>query len=256
MFSHPGRNYWLTCIIITLVLLCNFSSRDSFAGVCTLPNSGIGGTGLQTDNSGIGGTGDIANGSGIGGTGLQDNNRGIGGTGDIANGSGVGGTGLHDNGSGIGGTGKPGIITGTLTGFGSLCVNGFEIFYQPETLLLINGKKGSTQELAIGQLVSVNVTWFGDKISADQIQIKYAVTGPVSEINSQQNQLKVLNQLILLRPDAPVIDKQGLLTSIEQIQPGDFVSISGLRSLSGLLIASRIKKTEPSNIVSITGPVS
>src|SRR5947207_877487 len=68
------------------------------------------------------------------------------------NGDGLGGTGiqtaqLNRRGDGIGGTG----ILGTITGFGSIIVNGRELEFNTSTAVASDGRPASLQELRVGQ---------------------------------------------------------------------------------------------------------
>ena len=128
------KNFTHSCLAILITLL----SLSANANPCD--DGGIGGTGIPLSR-GIGGTGITANTSaGIGGTGISSAQAGIGGTG-VTN-KGIGGTGLEAN-SGIGGTG----IVGVITGFGSICVNGLELFYFTDTPVDLDGKKISSEAL-------------------------------------------------------------------------------------------------------------
>jgi hypothetical protein len=105
---------WLCAIVV-------FATQPVIAvaaPACLAPLGGVGGTGAIVEG-GVGGTGNTVSPTkgGVGGTGKSER---------PANG-GVGGTGLQAG--GVGGTG----IVGTITGFGSVCVNGLEVEYDHST---------------------------------------------------------------------------------------------------------------------------
>ncbi len=200
-------------------------------------------------------------GSGIGGTGtpaLLNNNSGIGGTGSPltkTNGSGIGGTGAIANSSGIGGTGQKAdkqasIIIGTITGFGSICVNGIEIHYTPSTPVHANGEASNVGQLALGQVVSANVSGTGNEVYAKDINVINIVAGPVTDINPQLQQLTVLGQKVYLSGKTYLPQDTIKLTNI---QKGSFIRISGLRQADGGIVASRIAHSNSTNNVQITG---
>src|SRR5580698_2173075 len=69
---------------------------------------------------------------------------------------GIGGTGAPSNGPamadrGIGGTG----IVGTITGFGSVFVNGLEVAYAPGTPMTVDGVAEPDAALRVGQLEAI-----------------------------------------------------------------------------------------------------
>jgi hypothetical protein len=249
LFAH----FWLRKVSTVLVLLLTLftTSHGMAAGVCDINGgSGIGGTGYPIPNSGLGGTGSPAINNGIGGTGKPLQKHGTG--------SGIGGTGQVAYNNGIGGTGQPvqqaGLIEGTITGFGSICVNGIEIHYTANTPLNIDGQPTKSHDaLAIGQVVSVGVSGVGQEVTANKIHIVHAARGPISAIDFTNGQMIVMGQTVQLPPQ---VDPS---SSFNGLQMGDFVSISGLRTAKGNIVASRVDKQPirpavPS--VSLSGRVS
>ncbi len=180
----------------------------------------------------------------IGGTGKTAD---IGGTGKTAEIGGTGKTAANDesDGSGIGGTG----IIGTITAFGSICVNGIRIQYDRDTPLLINGRRGDTRQLAIGQVVAVGVTSRKGRIAARQIHIRYAVRGPVSSIDRHGRRLRILGQTIQIPAH--------LRLDLKAVRPGSYLNVSGLRNQQGTLIASYIgRQRKTARAVYLHGPVT
>ncbi len=236
-------------------------SHSAVADICDLSNgSGIGGTGAiaYISHNGIGGSGKPASKSQhkrITNPLLFDNS--IGGTGAIATiGKGIGGTGAvaREN-SGIGGTGAPkqqtGVVIGTITGFGSICVNGIEIHYTSDTPLQRDGQFVKTDNsFAIGQVVAVSVSGSGNEVTAKEMFILHTAAGPVSSINIANNEIKMLGQSIQLPANLDRINANS------GIQIGDYIEVSGLRNHQGNIVASRIDKISPSPTVSIRGPIS
>lgn len=221
-----------SCLTILIALL----SLSANANPCD--DGGIGGTGIPLSR-GIGGTGITSNtSSGIGGTGISSSQAGIGGTG-VTN-KGIGGTGLEAD-SGIGGTG----IVGVITGFGSICVNGLELFYFTDTPVDLDGKKISSEALSIGQVVAVKAKGKEQSLVAQEIHAFYQITGPITAIDIQANKIKVMGQSI---------NANG--AQINNMQIGQWVSVSGLRSEDGSVEASRIDQTIESKLASTVGNLS
>lgn len=217
-------------------------------------HSGIGGTGIKPE--GIGGTGNTASAlpqSGIGGTGARIASGGIGGTGIDEGGiggtghrnSGIGGTGsTAQQGGGIGGTG----IIGTITGFASICVNGLEIHYDPETPVSIDGRPASARELAAGQVVIARAMGSGIEMTARNIAVVHAAVGPISSLNHESRELRVLGQTIHVGGQAH--------GSLSGLKAGEWVQISGHRLPDGSIAASRIESMPAHIEARISGHVT
>ncbi len=247
MTSRHHKALLSNTVLIVLSFLWLAFSNIAIADICDISSgSGIGGTGSPMHGSGIGGTGDVArdSGSGIGGTGkprqkqIRTNNNSI-----------------VFNGSGIGGTGTPipqtGVVIGTITGFGSICVNGIEIHYTADTPLQRDDQFVKTDNsFAIGQVVAVSVSGSGNEVTAKEMHILHTAIGPVSSINVANNEIEMLGQSIQLPVNSDRINANS------GIQIGNYIEVSGLRNHQGNIVASRIDEISPSPTVSIRGPVS
>lgn len=192
------------------------------ANNCAAPQGGIGGTGAAIERGGIGGTGTLA--------------RGIGGTGERARDSGVGGTG----------------IVGIITGFASICVNGIEVHYDPNTPLEINGRPATAKDLAVGQLVQAEASGTGDEVIARNISVQYAVSGPIAQVSTASGQIQVMGQAVQIteRTITPAV------SNMPGLRAGDFVRVSGMRKQDGVIMAARIERVATQGEVSVSGPVS
>ena len=222
-----------------IAIILTILSLSANANPCD--DGGIGGTGmpLSLGTGGIGGTGVTSSQStGIGGTGINSAQEGIGGTG-VTN-KGIGGTGLEAD-SGIGGTG----IVGIITGFGSICVNGLEVHYYNDTPVDLDGKKISSDALAVGQVVAVKAQGKEQSLIAHEIHAFYQVTGPITAIDVVGNKIKVMGQFINAN------DAQ-----INNMQIGQWVSVSGLRNGDGSIEASRIDQSTERKIAKLVGNLS
>lgn len=201
-------------------------------------------------NQGIGGTGHSAPESGLGGTGNRADKEGIGGTGMMANKAGIGGTGHTLGEGGIGGTG----IVGTVTGFGSIWVNGLEVEYDAKTPVLTTDA-AKTNELAIGQVVVIEAQEGNTLLQAKKISVVNAVAGPIAEIDSGSGKMTVLGQVVIVTPKTLTSNQQGSPDSI-QLKQGEYVTVSGLRKQNGDIVASRIERIAPANESSVVGPIT
>lgn len=226
-------------MLVSMMLLVLLLPAAAAAEDCR----GIGGTGRTSLDCGIGGTGKSM--TGIGGTG----HGGIGGTGSLANKAGIGGTGHSDG--GIGGTG----IVGTITGFGSIWVNGLEVDYDAKTKLLNNESTANANELAVGQIVVVEASGDDKRLKADKITVIHAVDGEISSIDAGQNKLTVLGQSVNRTAQTVVQDRQTQQSAI-QLKQGEHVKVSGLRMANGQIVASRIDRTGGTAESGVVGPIT
>ena len=219
------KTYIHNFIAIILTIL----SLSANANPCD--DGGIGGTGmpLSLGTGGIGGTGNTS-----------DKSTGIGGTGITGAQDGIGGTGIEAD-SGIGGTG----IVGIITGFGSICVNGLEVHYYNDTPMDLDGKKISSDTLAVGQVVAVKAHGKEQSLIAHEIHAFYQVTGPITAIDLVAKKIKVMDQSI---------NANG--AQINNMKIGQWVSVSGLRSEDGSIEASRIDQSTEHKIAKLVGSLS
>jgi len=168
-------------------------------------------------------------------------------------GDGIGGTGIAPKiiagdirkGDGIGGTG----ILGTISGFGSIIVNGLELEYDRGTAVETDGRPAALEELKIGQVVLGTARMKGDKLYLDKLEMQHAVTGPIESIDHDKGTLTVLGQAIRtnMAGDKAAIDSFKTLTT------GDMVSVSGLRQTDGTIIATRVDQHADDGRVVVRG---
>ena len=183
--------------------------------------------------------------SGIGGTGLSGDESGIGGTGHSGTDeSGLGGTG-YDAGdeSGIGGTG----IYGTITAFGSICVNGLRVHYDDETSVSVDGESASSGELAVGQVVAVEATGEGSELQASKVSIESALTGPITSLDYEKNVLTIMGQRVIVPED---FGEKRL-----PLEVGMRATVDGLRRGDGAVDANRVAKASADQPDSVSGIV-
>ena len=171
---------------------------------------------------------------------------GIGGTGNQPGGEG------EDEGNGIGGTGQtagrePGIggtgIIGTITGFGSIWVNGLEVDYDPALPVTSEGGRLKTDALRIGQVVEIEADGDGTRFRAKSIALRHEVAGPIEQIDTQSRTLVVLGQRVAVADGASEGGTGAL--DISELRVGEAIDVSGLRQSDGTIAASRIDRSAP-----------
>lgn len=167
---------------------------------------------------------------------------GIGGTGIDASG-GIGGTGVTAG--GIGGTG----IVGTVTGFGSIVVNGLHVEYDAMTPVTVDGDGAGTSVLSVGQIVEIDAVETGAHLTARSITVRHAVSGPIEAIAPDGTWVLVMGQTV--EPD------RSLDGAVKRLLPGQSVRVSGHRRDDGVIVASRIdRNTDVMAAMRLSGPVS
>ncbi|MGE4063688.1 MAG: DUF5666 domain-containing protein [Rhodospirillaceae bacterium] len=159
------------------------------------------------------------------------NGDGLGGTG-APNGTMIAGVDGKKNGDGIGGTG----ILGTISGFGSIIVNGGAWEFDRNTAVESDGKPSSLEALKVGQVVMGVARMRGDKFYLDTLEIQHAVTGPVGAIDYGAETMTVLGQKVKLN----LAGDKAAIDAFRTLQAGDTVSVSGLRMEDGTIVASRV----------------
>ena len=171
---------------------------------------------------------------GIGGTGLSDSDRGLGGTGLLAAG----------DERGMGGTGIGAGIIGTVTGFGSICVNGVRVAYDPSTTITAANLPISLSELARGMTVAAHVVEQGGELKASRIDVLHALVGPITSTAP----LTVMG--VSVAADFAASSVPGPLAI------GDMVVVDGLHRPDGVLEATRIARAAPGAAASVRGLLS
>ncbi|MBL8645549.1 MAG: hypothetical protein JNK21_16575 [Rhodospirillaceae bacterium] len=169
-------------------------------------------------------------------------------------GDGIGGTGISNQpkvvartrgADGIGGTG----ILGTISGFGSIIVNGLELEYDRDTAVETDGAPGALEDLKVGQVVQGVARMKGSKMYLDTLEMQHAVTGPIESIDHAKETLTVLGQKVR----ANLSGDKAAIESFKTLAKGDMVSISGLRQADGTIIATRIDQQPADGRIIVRG---
>ena len=147
---------------------------------------------------------------------------------------------------GIGGTG----IFGTITGLGSVLVNGLTVEFDQETVITNDGVLVAAAALAVGQVVSIEAGSRDGGLQARSIAITNAVSGPITAIAASGSQIEVLGQTVTvnsasLKTPAPI-----------NLSAGQWVTVSGLRNAQGTIVASRVSRRAAGGRISVRGPVT
>ena len=179
---------------------------------------------------------------------------------DPKNGDGIGGTGINPGisvaqngntrGDGIGGTGitNTGVL-GTITGFGSILVNGFKLDFDHTTKVVTDGKPTTLEALRVGQIVQGVARNANGKLDLDTLEIQHVVTGPITAIDHNAETVTVLGQRVRLNLAGNKED----IGAFRTLEVGDHVAVSGLRQADGLIIATRVDETKGEERIMVRG---
>lgn len=240
MFPMPDRPHLFTIAVVLFVLAaflvlagCAASLGPGGGGAAT-PITGEQSTAVPTQVA-------QAQSPGIGGTGAPGTKSpGIGGTGNVAGTPGIGGTG----------------IIGTVTSFGSIFVNGYEVDYAPDMPIRFKDATVRPTELRIGQVVEVEATGSGRRLQARSISVRHEVAGPIERIDHARRIAVVFGQRVEIPSGVLQAGGTSRALSINDLAVGDHIDVSGLRRANGVIAASHVAKTGPGAASVIRGRVT
>jgi hypothetical protein len=158
---------------------------------------------------------------------------------------------LRSDSGGIGGTG----IVGTITGFGSVIVNGLHVEVPPNLPVNSVYGLGPAAGLRVGQVVAIEAESRGGRLTARNIDIRYPVTGAVERIDRAAGEIVVLGQRVKLTGDTRSESGRTGLPVLDGLAVGDPVDVSGLRD-GGVIHAGWVRRRRAGGIASLFGPVT
>lgn len=131
--------------------------------------------------------------------------------------------------------------SGTITGFGSVFVNGKK-FETSESSFVVDGQSGSQGDLKLGMTVVVTGSFNGDQRSASSVRQRDAVEGLVQSIAADGLSLVVMGQTVLV-DSTTLVDNNILNRNILNLVAGtDFVEVNGHIRPDGVIQATFIEK--------------
>jgi hypothetical protein len=144
---------------------------------------------------------------------------------------------------GIGGTGAPitsaagdtGVL-GTITGFGSVFVDGLEIGTDRVGSVLVDGEARPLGDLRVGQVSKIVASGSG-RLEASAVEVVHEVSGPVE--SSAPGKLVVAGQRVSLTGH----------TIGAVPRAGAWIAVSGLRDVDGAIVATRLDQRAPGEVV-------
>lgn len=180
---------------------------------------------------------------------------------------GGGGGGGDDNSSNppAGGGGNPpptggidgvGRSIGSITGFGSIIVNGVK-FSTTSASFRIEDSPGSESELEVGDVVEIEgkISDDGTTGTAETVSFNDSVEGPVSDVSLATGTLVVLGQTVRVT-GTTVFDDSFSTPSLAGISAGSVVEVSGFPDADGAIVATRIEPKPAGGEYEVYGVVS
>jgi len=163
--------------------------------------------------------------------------------------------------AGIGGTGIT--STGTITGFGSIFVNGVE-YQSGSANVTIDGTSANDTALKLGMVVTVkgSIDSSGTRGTADSIMNSAELKGPITAPpltdpnNMQRKTLTVMGKSVIVDAVSTTFDGNFTFNTIAQ---NNVVEVNGFIDANGALLATRIEKKgdfSTSTIVEAKGNIS
>ena len=164
-------------------------------------------------------------------------------------------------GGGVGSEGTGSFASGTITGYGSIIVNGVHFDESAATLLDDEGQAVARSALALGMVVQVNAGPIstaanGSSVAlASSVRTQRALVGPVDAVDQAGGRLRLLGQTVLVSGDT-VFDER-LRGGLAALLPGQWLEVYGFYNpgASGFA-ASRVGSSGPSAGLRVSGTVA
>lgn len=168
----------------------------------------------------------------------------------VACGGGAGGM------AGVGSGGTGAAISGPITGFGSIIVNGVRIDDSSARITLDDDRTGGSDvDLKLGMMVDVEGERNADGMTgtASSISARSFLQGPVAAIDAAGNSFTTLGVTVAVT-SRTVFDGVGL-TGLDALRVNDAVEVHGIPDQSGGLKATRVERIPATPEVRLTGIV-
>jgi hypothetical protein len=145
------------------------------------------------------------------------------------------------------------VSVGSITGFGSVHVNGVT-FETTSAAINVNGQPGMQSDLKVGEIVEIKGHHDGatGQDVAEDIEFRHNVQGPVAAIDTTNQTLTVLCQNVVVSADTAFGD--GITpASLAGLKVTDIVEVSGMVAADGGIQATRIEKKPAGAAFEVTG---
>lgn len=156
----------------------------------------------------------------------------------------------------VGGIGRTGLAVGPITNFGSVVVNGVR-YETGNAVFTVNDSAGTQDDLRVGQVVTIKGTIDnnGTTGTANEVNFDDNVKGPIQSIDLAANQMIVLGQTVLIGAETSFDDNISP-RSLDGLNVGDIVEISGQVDAAGNIVATRVELKPAGTPFEVHGIVS
>jgi len=241
-----GRGLYRCTSTLAIALLLSCVTSLASADCWRLAGDGLGGTGLSGSDDGIGGTGLIDDAEALR---LSDASLSV-----------IDGAGYGEAGRGPGRL-QPGAETtgrswiyGTIAGAGSLCIDGLRVQLPEDTEIEGGDDLDGLAELQVGQVVAVTAREASGRLVATRVRSMPALVGPVTAVDPSGAGLEVMGARVALEPGARCWDAdRGAEVSARELTVGELVSIHGLWTADGRVLASHVTRRSDSGAARVRG---
>ena len=151
---------------------------------------------------------------------------------------------------------RSGNSVGTVSGFGSVFVNGIEFSTSGATITK-DGQSATERDLRVGQVVQVIGSRDAARATGTATQIIFDdnVEGPVTVIDVTNKRIVVLGQTVLVDA-ATVFDDAISPSGLDGLALNEILEVSGFTDSAGVIHATRIERKTAGGNVEVTGTVS
>ncbi|MDH3418474.1 MAG: DUF5666 domain-containing protein [Gammaproteobacteria bacterium] len=170
----------------------------------------------------------------------------------------LGGCGIDQGGaqfpSGPSSTGTQGtvLVSGPITGFGSIFVNDLRL-ETDGAQIVIDGQFATESDLDIGRVIRAVVVEDRGRLGALSIEHEENVVGPVELLDANAGTLSVLGQPVVIDAETRL---GATLTGIADIQIDDVIVVSGLPLPSGEIQATFVARAGATQEFQVTGSIA
>ena len=145
------------------------------------------------------------------------------------------------------------VISGPITGFGSVHVNGL-VLDPSDAQILIDGSPRAESDLRQGQVVRAIAMVESTRSRALSIEYQQSLVGPIGTLDSATGTLTVLGQSVLTNSSTRFDGaKLGRFDDLELAEP---IVVSGIPTPSGTTLATYIGRAAPSDPFKITASIT
>ena len=148
-------------------------------------------------------------------------------------------------------TARTTLISGPITGFGSVLVNGLTL-ETSTAQIVVDGRPATESDLRAGQIIRAVASEDGGLMRARLIEYEESLVGPIVAVDAAAGQLFVLGHVI--RVDAAT-QFYGFGT-LDELTPAEPVEVSGFHRPAGEIVATYIGRTAPDRDFQLTASIA